>query len=242
MKTFFKRIMDFFFSLRTSLWLLACMLVFMLAGAVIMPAYKEYQQLHEMALFEFLTTQPLDVIWWLWGLIGILVILTVNTLFCSVESLVKKRKVTQWLLLISPQVIHIGFLFMLLAHLLSATGGSQKFVVAQKGSVFSISKDTILRVKDIEIRSDQSGYISNWKVWVEYYRGSRVIGTDTIAPNAPSLPKGFNINVKNLQAFPYHAVLLQISREPGAFWALVGGILFTAGIVALIILKMKLER
>jgi len=52
---------------------------------------------------------------------------------------------------------------------------------------------------------------------------------------------GFNINVKDLQAYP-EAVLLQVSREPGAAWALAGGILFMVGILALIALKMKMER
>jgi hypothetical protein len=56
------------------------------------------------------------------------------------------------------------------------------------------------------------------------------------------LKEGFNINVKDLQAFPEKAVLLQVSREPGAIWALIGGILFLAGTIILIIFKAKVEK
>jgi hypothetical protein len=65
---------------------------------------------------------------------------------------------------------------------------------------------------------------------------------DIIRPNNPSAQKGFNINVKDLRPYPDEAVLLQINREPGALWALIGGILFMVGIIILIVLKIKIER
>lgn len=77
---------------------------------------------------------------------------------------------------------------------------------------------------------------------MEYVSGQDNILKDRIKPNSPSLKEGFNINVKDIQAFPERAVLLQVSREPGALWALIGGILFMTGIVALIILKAKIEK
>lgn len=234
--------MDFFFSLRTSLWLLGIILVLFFAGAVIMPAHEEFQTIHSIPMFEWLMQQKPAVTWWLWGLIGFLAVLTLNTLFCSVESIVKKRKVTQWLLLISPQIIHIGFLFMLLAHLLSATGGSQEFAAAQEGTTLQITDNTVLRVKDIYINLDYYGYVTDWKVNVEYLSGGKAFKTDTIAPNGPSVQMGFNINVKDMQVYPQEAVLLQISREPGAFWALAGGVLFMFGIITLIALKIKMEK
>lgn len=242
MRTLLKHIADFFFSLRTSLWLLGIILVLFFAGAIIMPGHEEFQTIHSVPMFEWLMQQKLEVTWWLWGLIGFLAVLTLNTLFCSVESIVKKRKVTQWLLLISPQIIHIGFLFMLLAHLLSAAGGSQEFAAAQEGTTLQITDNVVLRVKDIYINLDYYGYVTDWKVNVEYLSGGKAFKPDSIAPNAPSVQMGFNINVKDMQAYPREAVLLQISREPGAFWALAGGVLFMFGIITLIALKIKMEK
>lgn len=242
MKTSLKHISDFLFSLRTALWLSGLIIAAMLAGAFVMPANEEFGLLHSMPLLEFLKTQSFRLTWWLWGLIGMLAVLTINTLFCSIESIVKKRKVTQWLLLISPQIIHIGFLFMLLAHLLSAAGSFQGVTEAREGSMLNIPGDTVLKVKNIDIRLDYYGYVTDWKVGIEYIRDGRTFQADRIAPNSPSLLKGLNINVKDLQAYPYKAVLLQISREPGAGWALTGSVLFMVGILSLIALKIRMER
>ncbi len=243
MKSFFKYILDFFFSLRTSLWLMGLMLLLMLVGAFIMPGRQEFQELHSVPMFEWIQRQPLNISWWLWGLIGIIIVLTINTLFCSIESLVKKRKVTQWLLLISPQIIHVGFLFMLLAHFFSAAGASQGVKVAGEGSMVNLLENKlIIKVKNISINYDYYGYISDWKVNVEYLSGNEVFRQDIISPNNPSVQNGFNINVKDLRASPHKAVLLQVNREPGALWALTGGILFMIGIVILVALRIRMEE
>jgi len=239
----FRHITQFFLSIRTTIWLLWFLMALLFAGAFIMPAREEFQAIQSMPLFEWLKVQPISVTWWLWCSIIILAILTINTIFCSIESIIKKRKATQWLLLISPQIIHIGFLFILLAHLLSSTGGFKGIAVAREGTFLKMPNDSItLNVRAINIDVDQYGYINDWEVDVEYISGQNKILKDRIKPNAPSLKEGFNINVKDLQAFPEKAVLLQVSREPGALWALIGGILFMTGIIILIVLKMRMER
>jgi len=238
----FKKILNFFLSLRTTLWFLGLLLVLFFVGAFIMPGNKAFQQLHSIPLFEWIRKQPVKDIWWLWGIIGVLAVIAVNTLFCSIDSIIKKRKVTQWLLLIAPQIIHIGFLFMLLAHLLSAFGASQRNANVMEGSRLSISNDTILKVDNINIDIDYYGYVTDWKVDVTYLSGNEILQTDRIMPNTPSVYRGFNVNIRNLKPYPQKIALLQINREPGAIWALAGGILFTIGIVILIALKRKIDK
>jgi len=238
----FKKILNFFLSLRTTLWFLGLLLVLFFVGAFIMPGNKAFQQLHSIPLFEWIRKQPVKDIWWLWGIIGVLAVIAVNTLFCSIDSIIKKRKVTQWLLLIAPQIIHIGFLFMLLAHLLSAFGASQRNANVMEGSRLSISNDTILKVDNINIDIDYYGYVTDWKVDVTYLSGNEILQTDRIMPNTPSVYRGFNVNIRNLKPYPQKIALLQINREPGAIWALAGGILFTIGIVILIALKRRIDK
>ncbi|HDK81506.1 MAG TPA: hypothetical protein ENH31_02925, partial [Nitrospirae bacterium] len=219
-----KHISAFFFSLNTAICLLVLLIVVFLAGALIMPVRSEFQSIHSTTFFEWLVKQPAGATWWLWCAIGILCVLTVNTLFCSIESIIKKRKVTQWLLLISPQIIHIGFLFILLAHLLSSIGSSMDYIGVRDGTSLKISEENTLRVKKIKIHTKE-GYIADWQVDIEYLSDGKIIQQGRIRPNSPFLSNGLNVNVKDLRAHPYNAVLLQISREPGAFWALTGGIL-----------------
>lgn len=237
-----QHVIRFFFSLRTSLWLLAFILVLFLAGAFIMPGTKEFQLIHAVPMFQWLMKQPLSITWWLWCLIVVISILSINTLLCSVESIVRKGRVTKWLLLISPQIIHIGFLFILLAHLLSAVGGFQRLTATHEGTYLKMSEGNFIHVKNINIRTNSSGYITDWAVRVEFIDGGKTIREDIMKPNKPSLHRGFNINVKDLRGFPQKAVLLQVNREPGAFWALTGGVLVMVGTAILIILKIKIEK
>jgi cytochrome c biogenesis protein ResB len=231
------------FSLSTALWLLVLVLAMFLAGAFIMPGTKEFQSIHSMPMFDWLTRQPFTVTWWLWCSICVLAILAVNTLLCSVESIMKKRKITQWLLLISPQIIHAGFLFILLAHLLSAAGASQGLRVAGEGSRIDLFQDdALLVVERIRIRTNSRGYVSDWSVQARYVIDGETVSRERIEPNKPFLRRGLNVIVKDLRAYPHKAVLFQVSREPGAFWALLGGMLSVAGIVTLIILRIRAEK
>ncbi len=218
------------------------LLILFLVGAFIMPGNKAFQQLHSIPLIDWIQKQPVKDIWWLWGIIGVLAVIAVNTLFCSVDSIIKKRKVTQWLLLIAPQIIHMGFLFMLLAHLLSAFGASQRNANVMEGSRLRISDDTILNVEKIDIEIDYYGYVTAWKVDVNYISGNETLQTDRIMPNTPSVFKGFNVNIRNLKPHPQKIALLQVNREPGAMWALAGGVLFIIGIVILIAFKRKIDK
>jgi hypothetical protein len=237
-----KHILNFLLSLRTTLWFLGIMLTLLLAGAFIMPGKREFQMLHSVPLLDWLEQNTAGITWWLWGLILVLSVLALNTLFCSVESIIKKRRATHWLLLISPQIIHIGFIFMLLAHLLSAAGGSQGLAQAVEGSMLTFSDNTVMKVKEIKIDMDSRGYMTDWKVDVEYLLNGKLFKQDTIRPNSPSLLTGFNVNVKDLRPYPRKMILLQVNKDPGAIWALAGGILFMIGISTLLMLKIRMEK
>lgn len=235
----FKNIIEFFQSIKATIWLLCFLTGLLLAGAFIMPVRIEFESIHSIPLFDWLTKQPIAAVWWLWGAIAILILLTANTIFCSIESLIKKRKTTQWLLLISPQIIHIGFLFILLAHLFSSAGGFKGAAVAVEETSIIMPDSTTLLVKGINLNIDQRGFLRSWAVDIQYKSGSLLLQEDKILPNKPSIREGTGVYVKDLQAYPYKAILLEISKEPGAIWALIGGVVFTIGTVILVILKIR---
>jgi len=207
-----------------------------------MPGEKAVQSIHSMPLLEWMREQPVKSTWWLWSSMGLLLVLAANTLVCSIDSIAKKRKVTQWMLLISPQIVHIGFLFMLIAHLVSAVGGFKTFAVAAEGTSLEMPDNSVLQIKGIAMSFDSYGYLYDWSVDVEYRDNGQVLKKERLLPNKPVFLKGVGVYVKDLRAFPKKMVLLEVSREPGAVWALVGGILFMTGTIALLVLKMKREE
>lgn len=236
------KMLNFFLSLRTAIWLLLLLLCLLFYGAIIMPVREEFSTINSIALFSWLTENPSGITWWLYGAIGLLSILTVNTIFCSIESLIKKREARKWLLIISPQVIHIGFLFILLAHLLSSWGSFRETAVVYKGYLIQLPNGFDLKLEDIHVDIDQSGYLRDWSADIKYFREGQHVQDDVIYPNHPSFYQGLGIYLKDLTVSPYPVVLIEISKEPGAIWALIGGILFMLGTGALIILKIKREE
>ena len=237
-----RAVIEFFVSLKTSLWLLCLVIVLLLSGAFIMPGEKAFQSIHSMPLIDWMRQQPVKSTWWLWASMGLLIVLAANTLLCSIDSIAKKRKITQWMLLISPQIVHIGFLFMLIAHLSSAVGGFKTFAVGAEGTSLAMPDNSVLQIKGISISLDSYGYLYDWAVDVEYRDNGQVLKKGRILPNKPVFLKGVGVYVKDLRAFPNKMVLLEVSREPGAIWALVGGILFMTGTIALLVLKMKRDE
>ncbi len=236
-----KKTLDFFLSLRTGLWLLLTLLCILLYGSFMMPLKEEFQTLHVMPLFKWMTENSLGVVWWLWASVVALSLLTANTLLCSIESVFKKRGAKNLLLVLSPQVIHIGFLFVLLAHLLSSYGSSRETGFVANGTVVPLANGISVLFEEIKADADSSGDIIDWSAGISYLREGTRFKRDIIRPNSPSFQGGFGIYIKTVRFQPYPVALIEVSRDPGALWALVGGILFLAGMTTLLAVKIKRE-
>jgi len=237
-----KKVLSFFLSLRTAIGLLFALIFFLFFGSFVMPLREEFQALHAVPLFQWLAESPFSITWWLWVSLAILSLLTVNTLLCSLESVIKKRGARQWLLILSPQVIHAGFLFILLAHLLSSYGSFKGTTAVYKGSMLPLPNGLTVLFDEIRADVDQSGYVLNWAADIRYFKDGVQISGDSVLPNAPSFMNGFGIYIKTVRFEPYPSAIIEVSREPGAPWALAGGILFLAGMTTLLILKIRREE
>ena len=237
-----KKILGYFISLRTAIWLLIALICLLLFGSLVMPGHEEFQALHTVALFDWMQEMPISITWWLWACIAVLSLLTANTLVCSIESLIRKREARQWLLIISPQIMHIGFLFILLAHLLSSYGSFKAITYAYQGSVFPLPNKLEVRFNKVNANVDAMGYVRDWSADIEYFKEGKTLSQDRILPNSPSFMEGLGIYIKTVKVAPFPVAMIEVSREPGAPWALAGGILFIAGMVTLLFLKIRQEE
>ena len=207
-----------------------------------MPAHDEFLALHTVALFAWMREMPVSITWWLWASIAILFLLATNTLVCSVESIIRKRGVRQWLLIMSPQVMHMGFLFILLAHLLSSYGSSKSITYAYRDVVLQLPNSLEVKFNQVDADIDSSGYITNWAADIEYFKEGRSVATDRILPNSPSFMGGIGIYIKTVKVSPFPVAMIEVSKEPGAPWALAGSVMFIAGMVTLLALKIAREE
>ncbi|NOX20283.1 MAG: cytochrome C biogenesis protein ResB [Nitrospirae bacterium] len=228
-------------SLRTTNILTGLLIILLVAGAFIMPTNPSYRTINQMGLFMWLKGAPLSATWWLYGSMAVLVLLVINTLACSAESLIKKQSGRNLLLVISPQIIHIGFCFIMLAHLISSASAFHLYGVLYQGAVAVLPDGQQIRLDRINYETSQ-GYI----VWMEAELGvkdrSGIDRVLKIAPNKPGLISGVGVYLKQISLNPVPRALIEVSYEPGAKWALVGGLLFALGTVLLVILKLIIER
>jgi hypothetical protein len=231
------RIWRFLISLELSLGLLALVCVAMGTGSFSLS--DEYSStLNSMPLLIWLRSTPFYISWWLWVTLALLALLTLNTILCSSETLWSRWGRGGWSGLLAPQLMHAGFLFIVLAHLLSAVGSSLNAVEVGEMNLADLPDGTRFGVASISVTTSPQGMplaFSSELVPNVEKPTERVV----ISPNHPWFFNGFGVYIKQAEEYPIKRALLEIHREPGASMAFAGSLLFTVGNVMLLFIKSK---
>ena len=233
--------MNFFLSLKTTVWTLFALVCLFFAGSYMMPAHQEvFSSMNDRILLQWVgDTAPdnLEQTWWFFAAVAALALLTINTLVCSLQAIKGRWSREDFLLRISPQVIHAGFLFILLAHLLGAGWGYKLSGMMPEGAYAQLPDNMALRLQEIHVKTDERGYLQDWAAEASLYENSEQVTTGTLGPNKPLFYKGVGVYLKSLDFERGPAALILIAKDPGAIWAFVGGVLFMLGSLTLLALK-----
>ncbi len=234
---------NFFLSLKTTVWTLFGLVCLFFIGSYLMPVHRDiFSPMNDDLLFSWMKTAALENIsqsWWFFAALTGLVLLTINTITCSIQAIKGKWTRSDFLIRISPQVIHIGFLFILLAHLLSAGWGYKLSGMMPEGAYAPLPDDLALRLNQIHVQADTRGDMTDWSAEASLYKNDQLVKSGTLGPNSPLFYRGIGIYLKSLNFDRGPAAVLVIAKDPGAVWALVGGILFMLGSITLLALKWK---
>ncbi|MDA8171401.1 MAG: hypothetical protein M0Z48_06170 [Nitrospiraceae bacterium] len=216
------------------MWLLGLEIAILLLGSVVMAKNVSVSGAMSgwIPLSIWLTRGPFALTWWMWTAIFLLALLAINTVCCSTESV--RRKKGGLLPLLAPQIIHIGFLLILIAHLVSSLGASKLTGQLPEGALARLPSGLDLFLDKVE-----TGARPNAEV--ELLSRGNVLKRGVLAPNHPVFFRGYGFYLQDLKMDPFPAAFIEVSREPGAPWALFGAILFTAGTILLVLLKSKQE-
>lgn len=236
-----KRIITILKSLTTAIVALTGLTLFMIAGSFTMLRTGGYESLNAMPLFRWLLETSLENSYWLILSLVCLGVLAINTVLCSVESLLRKTSSRELLLKISPQIIHAGFLLIMVAHLFSSVDSFRSMGVVNEQEGIRLSETSYSLFSDIKAMNDPSGRMIEISSRVTVYDGQDLKVSAIISPNNPAFYNGLGIYLKDARAYPERKVLIEISRDSGAKWALAGGILFFMGNVLLVGLKLKYD-
>lgn len=231
-----KTINRFFTFLNTTLILLLLIIFIFLYGSISMPFHEEFNELYFMALLRWMIESPLSITWWLWLAVIILMLLTINTILCSIQSIVRKSERRRFSIIIAPQMMHAGFLFILFGHLLSSSLSEKALFVLNEGSQMPFGTGYI-RIERFDLSIDKNGYIDDMSVKIRYISSSDELYE--IRPNKPFISEGKGLYLKMVRPYPYLHGVFEYSKEPGAIPALIGGVLFFIGNILLLFLRRK---
>jgi cytochrome c biogenesis protein ResB len=232
---------NFLLSLKTAVWTLFVLFYLFLIGSYMLPVHRRvFGPMNDNLLFHWVKNVAADNVrqtWWFFAALVGLLLLTLNTIFCSIHAVWRKWSRNDFLLRISPQVIHVGFLFILLAHLLGACWGYKLSGMMPEGAYAPLPEGLALQLNKIQVQTDALGLMTDWSVEASLYENNHLVKSGTLGPNSPLFYGGTGFYLKSLNFDRGPAALLFIARDPGAIWALVGGVLFTLGSIALLALK-----
>jgi len=227
----------FLMSIEFCVALLALVCIVMAAGSFRLSG--EYAAaINSVPLLVWLREVPTGVSWWLWLTLVLLALLVLNTLLCSCETVLSRWGRGGWALLLAPQLVHAGFLLIVLAHLLSAAASSVLQVEVQEGLVVSLPNGSQFGVAGISVNLSPNGMPTGFssELVTDLKNPSvRVV----ISPNHPWFSGGYGVYIKQAEEFPFRRALLELHREPGAGMALAGALLFSVGNVMLLALRSK---
>lgn len=234
---------NFFLSLKTAVWTLSALICLFFIGSYMMPMHREiFAPMNDDLLFNWVKHNVPDALWYTWwffAAVAALALLTINTIVCSVQAVKGQWTRSDFFLRISPQVIHIGFLLILIAHLVGAFGGYRISGGMPEGAYAPLPEDKALRLEHIYVQADAQGTMQYWTAEASLYENNQVVKSGTLGPNTPLFYDGVGIYLKSLNFDRGPAATLLIVKDPGAPWALMGGILFMLGSLTLLVLKWR---
>jgi hypothetical protein len=223
--------MQFFLSIKTAFALFLIAIVIVFIGSLTLPYHLAFfSGIDETPLFRWLADAgKLHLTWWIYALICILAFTAVSTIFCTVEALVKKTTRKNFILKLSPQIMHIGVLFIMLGHLLTASIGLKTDLLIKKAAQKRVADTIGISVEDVKVETDEQGYYTAWEATVVWSEEGLKEKKKTLRPVHPVYFGEFGLFIKSVTIEPEASALIRVIRDPGAVWALLGGILLALG-------------
>lgn len=228
MKAFF----NFFLSIKTAFGFFLLFTAVCLYGSLSLPSNLAFfSGIDDAPLFRWLAeAKGYGTTWWIYLFIGGLAVFAVNTMICTGEALLLRLGRTNLIARLSPQVMHIGVLFVMLGHMLTASLGVKLDVDLAKGGTKPVSDTASLALEDVRVQEDENGYAVGWDATLRWIEKGRDAGPLSLRPVHPLSVGGYRIFSKSVNVDARgSSALIRVSRDPGAAWALFGGVLMCLG-------------
>jgi hypothetical protein len=243
--------LKFFLSTKTYLWLTGISIGSFLIGSFYIPNNLAiFSGINDMPLFSWLSqnNNDLDKFIWIYLLIGLMLLLWICTLICSLDAIIKRAARKQLIRILSPQILHIAILFVLIGYVISASTGYILFVLigyvvsASTGYKLDIpmNMDDTQEVKGFDLKVDDMEFFTNpgesstrWRVHLRINNELHKLEV-----GQPSFYNSVGFFAKSAQKKKKSAIIGLI-YDPGVIWEMIGAVTFIIGAAGIFITRFN---
>jgi len=197
-----KTIWKFFTSTRLAVVLTLLITINVLTGTILLSSFpKALGGIDLEIFFNWLFSTGLNNLgasWWIFLLLALLALFTLNTIVCTADSISSMLKPRQGTARVKPrrilsQAIHVGFIIGLLGHLVSSSAGfrTTNNRIFEGGSIpVPQSSELSLRLNKLDVAFTRKGGMQRMDAYLSLMRDKKVISDKVVRLNQPLLYQG----------------------------------------------------
>ena len=226
--------LKFFISIKTYLWVTGLSIGVFLAGSLYIPGnLAVFSGINDSPLLKWLSlnNDHLIKLYWIYILAGLMLLLSIITLICSLDAIIKRTTWKGLIKVLSPQVLHIAIILVLLGHGVSTLSGYKQDVPMKMNETIEM-KGFDLKVNNMEFFKNPGENSTRWRVYLEINNDLRVIEL-----GKPAFYNGVGFFAKSAQQKKMKAIIGLI-YDPGVLWEIIGAVAFIIGAFGVFYVKL----
>jgi cytochrome c biogenesis factor len=225
----------FFLSIKTYLWVTGISIGVFLIGSIYIPRnLAVFSLINDMPLLRWLSQNSNipDRIFWIYLLVGFMLLLWICTLICSIDAIIKKTTRKNMIKVLSPQILHIAIIFVLLGHGVSAVTGYRQDVPMKINDEYKV-KGFDLKINNIEFFKNPGENSTRWRVHLEIDNQLHMIEL-----GKPAFYNGVGFFAKSAQKKKMKAII-GLVHDPGVIWEIIGAVVFVVSAFGVFYIKLN---
>jgi cytochrome c biogenesis factor len=214
--------LKFFLSIKTYLWVSGIGMGIFLIGSFYIPQNLAiFSGINDVPLFNWLSlnNNVFDKLFWIYVLIGIMLLLWISTLICSLDAIIKRTTRKSFIRVLSPQILHFGIILVILGHGVSGVTGYKHDVPMNALDSYE-ARGFTLKINDMDFFKNPGENSTRWRAQLE------IDGNDhMIEVGKPVFYNKVGFFAKSAQQKKKTAIIGLI-YDPGVIWEIVGAFVY----------------
>lgn len=215
----------FFLSIKTTLWLTGISILAFVTGSFFIPKNLDvFSEINDTPLFKWLSinTSEIGKTFWIYAIICLMAILCLNTIVCSIDAVLRRLSWKGLINTLSPQILHIGVLFVLFGHFISAMTGYKQDIPMKKNMTTNF-KEFNISLTGMNFSKSYDEDTTRWRVHLDIDNNQFII-----EPARPAFYRNVYFFVKSADEKSMRAII-GLVYDPGVVWEILGAAVFILG-------------